>query len=191
MFFSINDIWSRGYARSPAPQAHHAVLPDVLCQGVFEVAAPVATRLGEVNLWFVVSGYTNKIDFGVAACQNFKKLLVQSKAVYRLTDQLFSRLSLPGHREERWDCVQGCKATGHPHPHGDVWRVPEENSPHHRRLHPQLAPTGPDWSRGYGGGGVIVTGDQHDAQLWICWIYIHCGLRCINTHRCVICSCDI
>lgn len=110
-------------------------------------------------------------------------------------DQILSHLSLPGHCKERRDCVQGCEATGHPHTHGDIWGVPEENSPHHRWLHPQLAPAWPDWSRGSGGGGIIFTGDRHDVQLWICWINIHCCLRCINpgvtAHRRVIYSCDI
>ncbi|KAK5913154.1 hypothetical protein CesoFtcFv8_002964 [Champsocephalus esox] len=59
--------------------------------------------------------------------------------------------------------------------------VPEENRPHHRRLHPQPASGGPDWSRGSGGGGVIVSGGQHDEQQWIYWVNIHCCLRCNNS----------
>ncbi|XP_031731230.1 histone deacetylase 11 isoform X2 [Anarrhichthys ocellatus] len=82
-----------------------------------------------------------------------------------ISPQISSRPSLPGHHKERRDRVQGRQETGHPHTHGDVWGVPEANRPHHRRLHPQLAPPGPDWSRGPGGGGliiIIIAGDQHD-----------------------------
>ena len=104
------------------------------------------------------------------------------------TDSFFS---LPGNREKRWDCFQGCPPTGHPHTHGDIRGIPEENSPHHCWLHPQLAPAGSDWSRGTRRGGIIITCDQHDGQLWICWIKIHCCLRHIYPNRCVSDSCDI
>ena len=103
--------------------------------------------------------------------------------------------SSSGHRQERWDCVQGCKASRDPDPHGDIGGVPEENRPHHRWLHPQPASGGPDWSRGSGGGGVIVYGDQHDEQLWIYWVNIHCCLRCTNpatnTNMCFLCRCNM
>lgn len=52
--FSINYILSPGCARSPAPQAYHAVLPDMLFQGVFEAAAPLEMSLcviGAIDLW--------------------------------------------------------------------------------------------------------------------------------------------
>ena len=37
-----------GCARSPTPQAHQAVLPGALCQGVFEAAAPLVTHVGVI-----------------------------------------------------------------------------------------------------------------------------------------------
>lgn len=46
--FHVHLIWSPGCARSPAPRAHHAVLPDALRQGIFEAAAPVATCVGVI-----------------------------------------------------------------------------------------------------------------------------------------------
>lgn len=98
-----------------------------------------------------------------------------SEAVDKLTDCLSS--SLPGHCKERWDCVQGCEETRHPHTHGNIRGIPEKNSPHHRRLHSQLAPAGLDWCRSYGGGGIIVTSGQYDGQLWTCRIHNDCCLR--------------
>lgn len=78
-----------------------------------------------------------------------------------------SRPSLPGHQEAGRDRVPGRQATGRPHTHGDVRGLPEENRSHHRRLHPQPSPSGPDRSGGPGGGGFIAVaaGDQHDALL--------------------------
>lgn len=97
----------------------------------------------------------------------------ESQAV--VSDSLFSSLTV-GHCEERWDCLSGSTPSPNSHSHGDVWRLPEEDRSHHRRLYPQPSPGGPDRGWGSRGGGPFAHA-THDEQVCVVRGNLQCYLR--------------
>lgn len=85
-------------------------------------------------------------------------------------------LSLPGYHKEGWDHLQGGPEARNPHPNGDIRRLPEENGPYHRWLHPQSTQTGFDWWRGFRRCGTL-TCVAYDEQICVIRGYTCCHLN--------------